>query len=82
MTHQSFTVNELTALADGHAYREFLRRPAMSLGLYRLAVGGTDTQHPHASDEVYIVQQGNALLVVEDRDRGRAGQRGLRRPGP
>jgi mannose-6-phosphate isomerase-like protein (cupin superfamily) len=65
MTHQSFTVNELTALADGHAYREFLRRPAMSLGLYRLAVGGTDTQHPHSSDEIYIVQQGRALLVVE-----------------
>lgn len=65
MTHQAFTVEELTASADGRPYREFLRRPSMSLGLYRLAVGGTDTQHPHSSDEVYIVQQGNALLVVE-----------------
>lgn len=26
MTHQAFTVKELTALADGHPYREFLRR--------------------------------------------------------
>jgi len=65
MTHQAFTVDELTAAADGRAYREFLRRPAMSLGLYRLAAGGTDAQHPHSSDEVYIVQRGHALLVVE-----------------
>ena len=50
MTHQAFTVEELTASADGRPYREFLRRPSMSLGLYRLAVGGTDTQHPHSSE--------------------------------
>ena len=46
-------------------YREVLRRPGFSLGVYRLAVGGEDHQHPHESDEVYFVQEGNAVLVVE-----------------
>ena len=36
---------------------EFLRRPGFSMGLYRIPVGGTDHQHPHDADEVYIVQQ-------------------------
>ena len=34
----------------------------MSLGLYRLPTGGIDGQHPHSSDEVYIVQSGRARL--------------------
>jgi len=30
------------------------------------AVGGTDAQHPHAADEVYVVLGGKAILRVED----------------
>ena len=34
-------------------YLEFLRVPGLSLGLYVLPPGGTDTQQPHGEDEVY-----------------------------
>ena len=64
MSSQSFTVDELAAQSD-EGYREFLRRAGMSLGLYRLPVDGADHQHPHASDEVYIVHRGRAQLDVE-----------------
>ena len=64
MSSQSFTVDELAAQSD-EGYREFLRRPGMSLGLYRLPVDGADHQHPHASDEVYIIHRGQAQLDVE-----------------
>ena len=35
------------------------------MGLYMLSAGGTDAQHPHDADEVYVVQRGRARLVVE-----------------
>jgi mannose-6-phosphate isomerase-like protein (cupin superfamily) len=41
----------------------------MSLGIYVLLVGGTDNQHPHASDEVYVVLRGRGSLQVQGRDR-------------
>ena len=65
MHYQAFTVAELEKQQDD-AYREFLRRDGMSLGLYRLPAGGTDSQHPHAADEVCIVMSGRAVLKVED----------------
>ena len=36
------------------------------MGLYVLPVGGTDNQHPHAADEVYVVLGGQGSLRVED----------------
>ena len=39
---------------------EFLRAPAMSLGVYRLPAGGADPQQPHTEDEVYYVVRGRA----------------------
>jgi len=63
---QEFQLAELRRAAGGRAYHEFLRRPGMSMGLYVLPVGGTDTQHPHAADEVYVVLGGKAGLRVED----------------
>jgi mannose-6-phosphate isomerase-like protein (cupin superfamily) len=47
-------------------YNEFLRRPGMSVGMYTLRAGGVDQQHPHASDEVYIVLKGRGRLRVAD----------------
>jgi mannose-6-phosphate isomerase-like protein (cupin superfamily) len=44
----------------GKAYREFLRMPAMSAGLYVLAAGATDPQNPHHEDEMYYVVRGHA----------------------
>jgi len=49
-------------------YRELMRRPGFSIGVYRLAAGGSDHQHPHHSDEVYFVQSGNATLRVAGED--------------
>jgi quercetin dioxygenase-like cupin family protein len=46
-------------------YYEFLRRPAVSMGLYVLAAGGEDLQHPHDADEIYVVLQGHATLRVD-----------------
>ena len=47
---------------DERSYTEFLRVPAMSVGVYRLAAGATDTQQPHREDEIYVVLQGAAKL--------------------
>jgi len=54
---------------SGKAYREFLRVPSMSAGLYVLPAGATDTQKPHREDEVYYVIRGNARFEAGSRDR-------------
>jgi mannose-6-phosphate isomerase-like protein (cupin superfamily) len=46
--------------ASGKLYREFLRVPAMSGGLYVLPAGATDLQRPHHEDEMYYVVRGRA----------------------
>jgi len=46
--------------ASGHLYREFVRVPALSAGLYALAAGASDPPRPHAEDEVYHVVSGTA----------------------
>jgi mannose-6-phosphate isomerase-like protein (cupin superfamily) len=55
--------------ASGKRYREFLRVPAMSAGLYVLAAGATDPQSPHHEDEMYYVVRGRARFHVGDEDR-------------
>ena len=60
---------DLLTLAESHArangrYVEFLRVPDLSVGLFRLARGGLDTQTPHAEDELYLGLSGRALLRV------------------
>ena len=54
------TAFELTTLLDQHrhtgeAWSEFLRVPALSMGLYTLSAGSRDPQHPHTEDEGYYV---------------------------
>lgn len=44
------------------SYREFLRVPAMSAGVYVLAAGSSDPQQPHAEDELYVVLAGRAVI--------------------
>jgi mannose-6-phosphate isomerase-like protein (cupin superfamily) len=65
--YQSFSLNavEEAQSSAAAAYREFLRRPGFSMGMYLLPAGGQDAQHPHSADEVYIVQHGRAQLEVE-----------------
>lgn len=43
-------------------WREFLRVPSLSMGLYRLKAGQTDEQQPHTEDEVYVVVSGKAVF--------------------
>jgi mannose-6-phosphate isomerase-like protein (cupin superfamily) len=59
-------VDEMRAAAE--RWREVLRVPDLSLGVYRLARGEADPQTPHAEDEIYYVLSGRAVLRVEDRD--------------
>jgi quercetin dioxygenase-like cupin family protein len=54
---------------SGKLYREFLRAPAMSAGLYVLAAGATDPQRPHHEDEMYYVVRGRARFRAADEDR-------------
>jgi quercetin dioxygenase-like cupin family protein len=53
---------------SGKLYREFLRVPAMSAGLYVLPPGANDPQQPHHEDEVYYVVRGKARFRVADQD--------------
>ena len=50
-------------------YLEFLKVPDLSMGLYVLPAGGTDSQSPHTEDEVYYVVSGQAKIKVADEDR-------------
>ena len=45
-------------------YREFLRTPNLSCGLYTLKAGARNMQSPHDEDEVYYVISGRATLKV------------------
>src|SRR5258705_12468595 len=66
----------------GKLYLEFLRVPALSLGLYVLPAGGVDAQQPHNEDEVYYVVSGRATVRVDDEDRAvQAGSVVLAPPG-
>jgi predicted amidohydrolase YtcJ/quercetin dioxygenase-like cupin family protein len=55
--------------ASGKAWNEFLRMPALSMGVYALAADAEDPQAPHAEDEVYYVVNGRGVIRVEDVDR-------------
>jgi mannose-6-phosphate isomerase-like protein (cupin superfamily) len=54
---------------SGKLYREFLRVPAMSAGLYVLPAGSTDPQKPHREDEMYYVVRGRAHFKAATEDR-------------
>lgn len=49
---------------SARSYREFLRVPALSAGLYVLAAGAEDKQKPHNEDEIYYVLRGRARMRV------------------
>jgi quercetin dioxygenase-like cupin family protein len=57
---QSFDLGEILARREqaGQAYLEFLRVPALSVGVYHLKAGAADPQQPHGEDEVYFVLGG------------------------
>lgn len=65
----SFDISRLLSQQKniGKTYLEFLRVPALSAGLYVLAVGEEDKQRPHTEDEIYYVVRGRGQFrVVEN----------------
>ncbi len=56
------SLTELLAEHGDATYREVLRVPALSLGLFAAAPGHDDVQSPHEVDEVYLVVAGRAVL--------------------
>ena len=48
----------------GEPWLEFLRYPALSVGLYVLEPGQVDLQSPHTEDEIYYVVAGRGQITV------------------
>ena len=63
MQHFSLSSTLAQMTAEQRAYLEFLRVPAMSMGVYRLGPGEVDRQQPHTEDEAYFVIAGRAKFV-------------------
>ncbi|MCB9437164.1 MAG: cupin domain-containing protein [Anaerolineales bacterium] len=63
---QLFDLNNIITeqVTSDPLYHEFLRVPAMSLGLYILPAHSTDPQQPHNEDEVYYVVSGRGMIEV------------------
>jgi quercetin dioxygenase-like cupin family protein len=74
MTYRPFALFEIQDLQasqqqSGQPYFEFLRVPALNVGLYVLPAGSIDYQTPHEEDEVYYVVDGLGVFTVEGADR-------------
>ena len=69
--HRVFTLSEVIERHQKlrEPWFEFLRVPALSLGIYSLPVGSSDPQFSHPEDEVYYIVSGRAMLRVENEDR-------------
>lgn len=63
---QAWDLDEIDAArsAEGRLYREFLRVPDLSAGLYVLEAGAADPQTPHSEDELYYVVAGSGWISV------------------
>lgn len=60
-----FDAETLSAeIARNRRYKEFLRVPTMSAGLYVLPADATDGQSPHNEDEIYYVVRGKAKVRI------------------
>jgi mannose-6-phosphate isomerase-like protein (cupin superfamily) len=55
-------------LKTSEVYREFLRVPALSLGLYKHEAGADVPQQPHTEDEVYYVISGRGTIAIDGSD--------------
>ncbi len=67
---ETFDLNDLVAESEraDQRWRDFLRVPSLSMGLYRLKAGQADEQQPHTEDEVYFVLSGKAAFRAGGRE--------------
>ena len=67
---QTFNLNDLMAESErgDQRWREFVRVPSLSMGLYRLKARQADEQQPHTEDEVYLVVSGKASFRASGRE--------------
>lgn len=70
METNAYTLAEVehARAGSGERWHEFLRVPAMSIGLYVLPAGAEDMQTPHREDEAYFVVSGRATLTAGDNE--------------
>lgn len=61
-------VLNIREMETAEVYREFLRVPALSLGLYNHGVGADVPQQPHTEDEVYFVLSGCGSIEIDGTD--------------
>lgn len=66
-------VFNIRELETAEVYREFLRVPALSVGLYSHQVGVDVPQQPHTEDEVYFVLSGCGVIEIDGVDHAVAG---------
>ncbi len=62
------TILNIRDLQSSDVYREFLRVPALSMGLYNHAVDANVPQQPHTEDEVYYVLSGRGVIEIDGAD--------------
>lgn len=63
---EQFKISKLRS--SSQEYKEFVRTPDISAGVYRLAAGAEDKQTPHTEDEIYYVVSGHGRLGAAGRD--------------
>lgn len=64
-----FQISDLLAgTEDKRRYREFLRAPAVSAGVYVLGASAIDSQTPHREDEIYYVVRGRAKIRLGSKE--------------
>ncbi len=65
-----FDISDLLSRREesGQLYLEFFEAPTMSVGVYELAAGSIDPQHPHTEDEVYYVVGGAGQAHIDGED--------------
>ena len=70
MDAKAYSIEEVFAAhADaGQMWHEFLRVPALSMGLYVIPAGGDDPQSPHNEDEIYYIVSGRGKLTAGDQE--------------
>ena len=64
----SMKIVNIADLAGTGIYHEFLRVPALNLGLYKHPAGTDIPQDPHTEDDVYYVVSGSGKIAIDGSD--------------